>query len=94
MFINLIAQSTEEIDIVSKIRHKYNGDSLFESIVKNPDQFRNFEVEESLIYLKKQRKWLLYIPKIIIQGHSAQKIIISEAHSMLAHPGARKIRLP
>jgi Integrase zinc binding domain len=90
MLIDLTTQSIEGIDIVNKLRHKYNGDSLFEPILKNPTQFRNFEVEEELIYLKEQRKRLLCIPKIIIEGHSAWEIIISKAHSVLAHLGASK----
>jgi hypothetical protein len=71
ILINLTTQSTEETDIVNKIRHNYDGDSFFKPILKNPTQFRNFEIKERLIYLKEQEKSLLCIPKIIIEGHSA-----------------------
>jgi RNase H-like domain found in reverse transcriptase len=69
--VDLTTQSTEGTDIVNKIRHNYDGDSLFKPILKNPTQFRNFEIKEGLIYLKEQGKSLLCIPKIIIEGHSA-----------------------
>jgi Integrase zinc binding domain/RNase H-like domain found in reverse transcriptase len=87
---DLTTQSTEGTDIVNEIRHNYDGNSLFKPILKNPTQFRNFEIKEGLIYLKEQGKSLLCIPKIIIEGHSAREIIISEAHSVLAHLGANK----
>jgi hypothetical protein len=79
MLVDLTTQSTEGTDIVNKIRHNYNGDSLFKPILKNPTQFRHFKIK-GLIYLKEQGKSLLCIPKIIIEGHSAQEIVISEAH--------------
>ena len=82
--------SADGIDFVNEIRHKYGEDSLFKPILKNPAQFRNFEVEDGLIYLKEQGRKLLCISKIIIQGCSTQEIIISEAHSMLAHLRASK----
>ena len=54
------------------MRHKYSEDSLFKPMLKNLAQFRNFEVEDGLIYLKKKGRELLCIPRIIIQGHSTQ----------------------
>ena len=83
--------STDGINFVNKIRHKYSKDSLFKPILKNPAQFRNFEVEDDLIYLKEHGRKLLCIPRIVIQECSTQGIIISEAHSMLAHLRASKM---
>jgi hypothetical protein len=88
--IDLTTQSTSGLDFVNEIRHKYHRDLLFEPILKNPTQFRNFEVENGLIYLKEQGRKLLCIPKNIIQGRSAREIVISEAHLMLAHLRASK----
>jgi len=47
-------------------------------------------VENGLVYLKEKETKVLCIPKVMIKGRSAQEIIISEAHSMLAHLGASK----
>jgi Integrase zinc binding domain len=89
MLIDLTT-STEGINLVEQIRHQYETDALFGLILRNPAQFRNFEMENGLVHLKEQGKRLLCIPKIIIEGRSAREIIISEAHSMLAHLGASK----
>lgn len=43
-----------------------------------------------LIYLKEAKRRLLCIPKVLVRGRSAREIIISEAHSLLAHLGAAK----
>ncbi|KAF8814451.1 hypothetical protein BYT27DRAFT_7021729, partial [Phlegmacium glaucopus] len=55
-----------------------------------PGDFRNFEIIDQLVYLKESDRQVLCIPKILIQGRSAREIVISEAHSMLAHLGASK----
>jgi hypothetical protein len=68
--VDLTTQSTSGLDFVNKIRNKYHGDLLFEPILKNSTQFRNFEVDNGLIYIKKQGRKLLCIPKSIIQGCS------------------------
>ena len=88
MLVDLM--SADGVDIVNEIRHKYGEDSLFKLILENPAQFRNFEVENGLIYLKEQGRKLLCIPRIIIQGCSTQEIIKSEAHSILVHLRASK----
>ena len=63
---------------------------MFKSILERPKDFRNFEVNEQLIYLKDSEKRVLCIPKVVIQGHSVREIVILEAHSILAHLGASK----
>ena len=88
--INIVSQSLHGLDLLAELRGKYGLDPTFQGILAKPNEFRNFEVEEHLVYLKKSEKKLLCIPKIEIQGRSAREIVISEAHSMLAHLGASK----
>ena len=45
---------------------------------------------DQLVYLKESDKRILCIPKVIIQGRSTWEIVISEAHSLLAHLGTNK----
>ena len=60
-------------------------------ILDKPKDFRNFKKKEDLIYLKKDNdKRVLCIPKVLVKERSAWEIIISEAHSMLAHLGVSK----
>ena len=86
----LLTQSNLGLDILSELRGTYENDPFFRVILEKPGDFRNFETENGLIYLKNNDRRVLCIPKILIQGRSAREIIISEAHSMLAHLGANK----
>ena len=63
---------------------------MFRVILEKPNEYRNFEVNDRLIYLKESERRVLCIPRALIQGRSAREIIISEAHSLLAHLGANK----
>jgi hypothetical protein len=79
------------IDIIEVIRNKYHDDPFFKTIISKPKEFQNFEVtEDGLILLKDQGWKLVRIPKLIVDGRNIQKIIILEAHSLLAHLGMRK----
>ena len=86
----LLTQSSLGIDILSELRGKYGGDTMFRTILEKPNEYRNFEVKDQLIYLKDSDKMVLCIPKVLIQGRSSRELVISEAHSMLAHLGASK----
>ena len=87
---SLLTQSSLGIDLLSELKEKYDIDPFFRVILEKPSEFQNFEVNDQLIYLKEQEKKVLCIPKILIQERNAREIIISEAHSMLAHLGANK----
>ena len=89
-FLNIVSQSAQGLDLLTELRGKYELDSAFQPIIAKPKDFRNFEVNDQLIYLKTAERKVLCIPKIVIQGRSAREIVISEAHSMLAHLGASK----
>jgi hypothetical protein len=89
--LNIVSQSLDGLDLISELRGRYGQDPAFRAILDRPADFRNFEVEEHLVYLiKGPGKKVLCIPKILIQGRSARELVISEAHSMLAHLGASK----
>ena len=87
---DLASQSMQGLDLLAELRGKYELDPTLQPIIARPKDFRNFEVDEQLIYLKTQGKQVLCIPKVVIQGRSAHEIVISEAHSLLAHLGAGK----
>ncbi|PBK84502.1 hypothetical protein ARMGADRAFT_943328 [Armillaria gallica] len=85
--------SLNGLDFEKAIQHRYSDDPLFKRVVENPDHFANFEWNQDtgLLYLKKDNDRLLCIPRVLVNGRSAQEIIISEAHSILAHLGASKM---
>ena len=86
---SLLLQS-DGIDLFKELRGRYSEDTIFKAVIERPKEFKNFEVKEDLIYIKINGRHLLCIPKILIKGRSVYELIISEAHSMLAHLGARK----
>ena len=88
--INIMSQSMQGLDLLMELRGKHKVDPILQAIMNKPNNFRNFEVDGGLAYLKKSDKKMLCIPNIVIQGRTACEIIISEAHSMLAHLGANK----
>lgn len=88
--IDIVSQSLQGLDLLAELRGKYQLDPRFQPIMAKPQDFRNFEVDGHLVYLKRQDRKVLCIPKVAIQGRSAREIAISEAHSMLAHLGASK----
>ena len=90
MLVNIVSQSLQGLDLLAELCGKYELDPTFKSILARPKDFRNFEVDEQLIYLKTQGKRVLCIPKVMIQGRSTHEIVISEAHLLLAHLGASK----
>ena len=83
-------QETLGVDIWSELQGKYTEDLFFRAILDKPKDFRNFEHKGNLIYLKENDKHVLCIPKVLVKGRNAQEILISEAHSMLAHLGVNK----
>ena len=87
---DLVSSSQGGIDLLSELRKNYHKDPFFELILKKPKEYRNFEVDNGLVYLKEKESRLICIPKVLIDGRSAREIVISEAHSLLAHLGASK----
>lgn len=85
-----VLESDTGVNLLNEIKGHYQDDLIFKSVLDIPKEFRNFEVKDNLIYLKLNRKSLLCIPKVIINGRNIYEIIISEAHSILAHLGANK----
>ena len=88
--VGIMSQGTLGLDLLNKIHGKYHQDPAFQVILQKPGDFRNFEIKDQLIYLKESDRKVLCIPKVLIQGHSAREIVISEAHLLLAHLGASK----
>ena len=88
--LNIVSQSLQGLDLLDKLRGKFGLDPAFKPILNRPNDFRNFEVDGQLVYMKAENNKLLCIPKIMIQGCGVREVVISEAHSMLAHLGASK----
>ncbi|TFK17427.1 hypothetical protein FA15DRAFT_547801, partial [Coprinopsis marcescibilis] len=79
------------INVPEIIRGQYNKCRFFRTVVQNPHQYKNFELDNGLLYMKLEDGWqVLAIPECKFNGRNIRKIIIGEAHMLLAHLGTRK----
>jgi transposase InsO family protein len=86
-----LISSAEGMDIVTEIQGKYDRDPFFKLIMEFPNQYRNFKYECGLLYLKESSSGVkLCVPDILIGGRRIREILITHAHNILAHLGARK----
>ncbi|TBU26137.1 hypothetical protein BD311DRAFT_611463, partial [Dichomitus squalens] len=85
-----IASSRDGIHLEGALRGRYSEDAFFAPVVKNPHQYKNFRISDGLVFLRERGRELLCVPHIIVNGRSAREIVISHAHSLLAHLGPRK----
>jgi hypothetical protein len=88
--LNVVNSGWQGLDLAKLIANNYSEDSFFKHILETPKAFRNFEIEDGLIYLKDSDHRVLCVPKITYRGRNIREIVISEAHSILAHLGVRK----
>ena len=72
------------------LRGKYAQDSFFKIVLDSPTNYKNFVVEDSLVFCREGEGQILCIPDIWIDGKQACEVVIKHAHSILAHLGAWK----
>ncbi|KAJ3482856.1 hypothetical protein NLI96_g6704 [Meripilus lineatus] len=87
-----ISSTTGGINVMSEVKNQYWKDNFFREILKNPKHHKNFDIHEGLVFLRDHNKLLLCIPNIAVhsRGRNLREIIITHAHSLLAHLGANK----
>jgi hypothetical protein len=88
--LNIVNSGSQHLDLEKLIANSYSDDLFFKQILETPSAFHNFEVDNGLIYLKSSDHRVLCVPKLTYNGHNLREIVISEAHSILAHLGLRK----
>ncbi|PVF91199.1 hypothetical protein CPB86DRAFT_670524, partial [Serendipita vermifera] len=75
------------IQLPDCMKGRYENDPIFGPIVKDPSAFKHYLYEGDLLYLKDDGRLLLCIPDIKVGNRNLREIIISHAHSILAHLG-------
>jgi hypothetical protein len=90
-FLGIIGSKFNGINVMNVIRNNYPEDPFFKCVLAAPNQFQNFKLQEKLLYLTDHGCEVLCIPKkITFKGRTLRELIISEAHSLLAHLGPMK----
>ncbi|PSR74038.1 hypothetical protein PHLCEN_2v10177, partial [Hermanssonia centrifuga] len=88
--LDLLNDQPEGVHIPDVVRERYAEDDFFGRILQDPKHYKNFHVENGLVVLQGRDGDRLCIPKILDKGRSVREILISHAHSLLAHLGTYK----
>ncbi|KZP29148.1 hypothetical protein FIBSPDRAFT_692138, partial [Athelia psychrophila] len=69
---------------------RYGEDPLFKAVLESPTMHKNFELSNGLIFLKERDSRVICIPDILVGERRLREMLISHAHSILAHLGPKK----
>lgn len=89
----IISYGDPNSDIHEAILNRYQEDPFFSKILDSPGTFKNFEVSNGRIYMRNKGKRTLCIPDISLKDRRIRELVISHAHSILAHLGPFKTLL-
>ncbi|PBK81302.1 hypothetical protein ARMGADRAFT_948499, partial [Armillaria gallica] len=88
----LVSTQLLGINLLPVVHAHISGDMLLSKVLAASSQFKNFTVENGLVYLRKDGRKLLCIPEHIrLQERDLWEIIISKAHSLVVHLGSMKM---
>ncbi|KAI9068658.1 hypothetical protein FKP32DRAFT_1543961, partial [Trametes sanguinea] len=90
LFLDHLSENTEGVDLLQAIRGRFDEDEFFAKILEAPKNYKNFRVEDGLVFVRDRGQERLCVPRVIINGRSAHEMVISHAHSLLAHLGSYK----
>jgi hypothetical protein len=90
LLTDIISMGDPTIDIHEKIANRYQEDNFFTRILEQPQAFKNFELSNGRIFLKDNDRRILCIPDVLIGERRVRELLISHAHSILAHLGPSK----
>ncbi|QRV92243.1 Transposon Ty3-I Gag-Pol polyprotein [Ceratobasidium sp. AG-Ba] len=76
--------------LLDRLRERYSKDNLLSKVIANPSHYRNFDIENGIIYIKQKTGRAVCVPDVVINGRRAREIVIRETHELLKHAGTRK----
>ena len=88
--MSLIAAAHPEYHLPQCLTGRYADDVFFGPIVQQPGRYAQFDRRDGLFFLGDSNHQILCIPDITIGSRKLREIIISQAHSILAHLGSQK----
>ena len=72
------------------IENQYDEDKFFAPILTNPDEFTNFIVRDGLVFFVSEGMERVVVSDVQVNNQKVREILISQAHSILAHLGDEK----
>lgn len=88
--LEVVGMDQGKIDFLETLGGRYDKDIFFKDVLAKPHEYKNFVVKHSLIFRLRDGQQILCIPSCIPNGRNVREIIISRAHSILAHLGTQK----
>ena len=76
--------------LLRKAKDQYSKDPFYKRILDSPKAFKNFELVNGFIQLHLHDHTVFCVPNIRVGDRRLQEAVIDQAHSLLAHLGARK----
>jgi len=77
--------------LLQEAKGQYKEDLFFQKILETPKAFKNFSLtEDGFIRLRLPDRVVICIPDIKISKRTLREMVIDQAHSLLAHLGAKK----
>ncbi|QRV77164.1 Pol polyprotein/retrotransposon [Ceratobasidium sp. AG-Ba] len=89
-FESTLTKCVTEFTLPDSLKDRYLEDPTLKHIATETSQYRNFELRDGTLYLRRDDVLLLCIPDVKIGNRSVREVIITHAHSILAHLGAKK----
>jgi len=86
----VLADGCPEYNLPNCLIGQYATDTFFTQIAEQPDRFKQFECRDGLIFLSNSGRHILCVPDIMVGDRKIRELIISQAHSILAHLGSQK----
>ncbi|EIW64855.1 uncharacterized protein TRAVEDRAFT_109806, partial [Trametes versicolor FP-101664 SS1] len=89
-FFTYLSENSEGVNLTTALAGRYAEDKFFSRILENVKSFKNFRYADGLIHLHENHRDLLCLPDVLYNGRSVREIVITHAHSLLAHLGSYK----
>ncbi|QRW02440.1 Pol polyprotein/retrotransposon [Ceratobasidium sp. AG-Ba] len=85
-----LTECVTEFVLPGSLKGRYREDPALSHIASEPSQYRNFELRDDVLYLRRDENLVLCVPDVKIGERSVREVVITHAHSILAHLGAKK----
>jgi len=91
LLVDFVAKAQPDDDVIRAIKGSYENDKFFADIVQKLKEYKNFSYVDGLLFLKTKDREVLCIPEgATVKNRNVRELLISQAHSLLAHLGPGK----
>ncbi|KAG8699915.1 hypothetical protein FRC08_005038 [Ceratobasidium sp. 394] len=85
-----LTECITEFVMPESLAGRYKEDQSLRHIAEHISEHRNFELRDDVLYIRNHGEILLCVPDVKIGDRSVREVVITHAHSILAHLGAKK----